>query len=420
MRSRVATGALTSGRYYRRSPFLLAWWSGKDLVLFNYATRAAFPVTPDVLSFLETLSQWRSERTLLAEAAPHSQRLRRTLRRLARLTLLESRTTAHAPPNPMSSWGSWNPLAGAFHMATKDAVFVNSYQKDATAPRRSRPRPTKTYPQRPVIALTDFGRTDPFVDVLLRRRTWRQFGTGPMTLSDLSTLLSLTCRIQMWGVDVDGDRAPFKTSPSGGATHPGEAYVIALKVTGLNNGIYHYRADRHALEQLQAGATPGLVRQFLPAQPWFTKAAAVVLFTAVFGRSQWRYQYARSYRAVLIEAGHLCQTFLLTATWLGLAPFCTMSLGDTAIERALGLDGITESVLYAAGVGQRPAGLTWAPNPALSPRTQSAMRRRLKETTRLGLLDTHKLPRQPVDAASDKLGKPRLAKQRRRSRRLEH
>jgi SagB-type dehydrogenase family enzyme len=415
----LATGALTSGTFYRRSPFLLAWWSGKNLVLFNYATRAAFPVTPDVLAFLGTLSQWRSERTLLAEAAPRSQGVRRTLRRLARLSLLESRTGGHSPPNPMSSWGPWNPFAGAFHMATKDAIFVNSYQRDATASRRSRPRPAKAYPHRPVIALTDSERTDPFVDVLLRRRTWRQFGAGPLTLSDLSTLLSLTSRIQMWGLDVDGNRAPFKTSPSGGAMHAGEAYVIVLKVTGLRNGIYHYRADRHALERLQGDATPALVRRFLPAQPWFAKAAAVVLFTAVFGRSQWHYPYGRSYRAVLIEAGHLCQTFLLTATWLGLAPFCTMTLADTPIERALGLDGVTESVLYAAGVGQRPAGLMWAPNPPLSPELRSAMRRRLKETTRLGLLDTQELSAQPVEALSDEPGKPTLAKDRRRQARLE-
>jgi hypothetical protein len=59
---------------------------------------------------------------------------------------------------------------------------------------------------------------------------------------------------------------------------------------------------------------------------------------------------------VLAEAGHLCQTFCLTATWLGLAPFCTMALADTAIERALGVDGINESVLYAAGAGRRPPG----------------------------------------------------------------
>jgi hypothetical protein len=55
-----------------------------------------------------------------------------------------------------------------------------------------------------------------------------------------------------------------------------------------------------------------------------------------------------------MEAGHACQTFCLTATWLGLAPFCSMALADTAIETMLGLDGVSESVLYAAGVGSRP------------------------------------------------------------------
>jgi SagB-type dehydrogenase family enzyme len=74
----------------------------------------------------------------------------------------------------------------------------------------------------------------------------------------------------------------------------------------------------------------------------------------VFGRTRWKYDYARAYRAVLIEAGHLCQTFCLTATWLGVAPFCTMAFADSKIEKVLGLDGIQESMLYVAGAGLRP------------------------------------------------------------------
>jgi hypothetical protein len=54
---------------------------------------------------------------------------------------------------------------------------------------------------------------------------------------------------------------------------------------------------------------------------------------------------------VLLDAGHLCQTFCLVATWLGLAPFCTAAFEDSLIERDLGLDGIRESALYVAGVG---------------------------------------------------------------------
>ena len=66
---------------------------------------------------------------------------------------------------------------------------------------------------------------------------------------------------------------------------------------------------------------------------------------------QWRYPYARAYRAVLAESGHLCQTFCLLATSLGLAPFCTMALADSRIERDLRIDGVSEAVIYAAGVG---------------------------------------------------------------------
>jgi SagB-type dehydrogenase family enzyme len=91
--------------------------------------------------------------------------------------------------------------------------------------------------------------------------------------------------------------------------------------------------------------------RYLPEQDWYEDAAALVFFVASFERIRWRYAYARAYRAAFIEAGHLCQTFCLTATWRGLAPFCSMALADSTIERDLDLDGISESVLYTAGVG---------------------------------------------------------------------
>jgi SagB-type dehydrogenase family enzyme len=106
------------------------------------------------------------------------------------------------------------------------------------------------------------------------------------------------------------------------------------------------------------------VRRYLPTQFWFEGAAALVFFSALYARYLWKYSSPRAYRGTLIEAGHQCQTFCLVATWLGLAPFCTMALADSEIELDLGLDGISESVLYAAGVGMRPRGTIVRPNPA--------------------------------------------------------
>jgi nitroreductase len=63
---------------------------------------------------------------------------------------------------------------------------------------------------------------------------------------------------------------------------------------------------------------------------------------------------------VLLDAGHLCQTFCLAATRMGLAPFSTAALKDSLIEQDLGIDGISESVLYVAGIGLAAANLPGA------------------------------------------------------------
>ncbi len=78
--------------------------------------------------------------------------------------------------------------------------------------------------------------------------------------------------------------------------------------------------------------------------------------TGVFARTMWKYPHPRAYRVVLLDAGHLGQTFCLTATRMGLAPFSTAALKDSLIEKDLGIDGISESVLYVTGFGL-PAGV---------------------------------------------------------------
>ena len=114
---------------------------------------------------------------------------------------------------------------------------------------------------------------------------------------------------------------------------------------------------------MKRGASRKTIAEYVPGQPWYEPAAALLILTAVFERTQWRYPFARAYRSVLLEAGHVIQTFCLVATWLGLAPFCTGRFSDAVIERELKIDGITESYVYSAGIGSRPAGLDWAPWP---------------------------------------------------------
>jgi SagB-type dehydrogenase family enzyme len=180
---------------------------------------------------------------------------------------------------------------------------------------------------------------------------------------ELSTLLGLTWGTQKW-MQVREDLAfRLKTSPSGGACHSLEVYVAAARVKGLDPGLYWYSPDEHALAPLNRAWEPSRWPDALGGQEWTANASAVFLVTSVFSRVQWKYKSARAYRTVLLEAGHFCQTFCLVATWLKLAPFCTAAFADSRIERLLRVDGLSESMLYAMGVGTRPAGATSAPWP---------------------------------------------------------
>jgi len=193
--------------------------------------------------------------------------------------------------------------------------------------------------------------SDTFFETLHARRTHREFARGEVSLRNISKLLQTTWGVQgYFHTDVFG-KLPYKTSPSGGARHPGEVYLMALRVEGLERGVYHYQARDNRLARLPGRATPRMASAYCADQSYCAKAAALFIMTAVFGRTMWKYGRARAYRVVLLETGHLCQTFCLSATRLGLAPFSTAALKDSLIEKDLGLDGISESVLYVAGVG---------------------------------------------------------------------
>ncbi|MEM8998112.1 MAG: SagB/ThcOx family dehydrogenase, partial [Acidobacteriota bacterium] len=219
---------------------------------------------------------------------------------------------------------------------------------------RNSPPALKSYPDRGSFDLPPGESPGEVQRMLLERRTWRRFGGDPLPLSDLATLLRLTWGVQGW-VDLKGTKpVALKTSPSGGARHSLEVYLLAFNVGGLPVGTYHYQPDTHRLVDLEIPTAPACLEEQLPTQPWFHRPAAVFFMTSIFDRVQWKYGHPRSYRLVLLEAGHFSQTFLLVATALGLAPFCTAALGDSAIENHLRINGLDESVVFANGVGTRP------------------------------------------------------------------
>ncbi|MGH9793391.1 MAG: SagB family peptide dehydrogenase [Candidatus Acidiferrales bacterium] len=314
---------------------------------------------------LDFFGDWRTVKAAAHEFLEYDERsIHRAVQQLYAHSLLErSDRSANLRDGAFARWSEWHPSAGFFHFSTKNMVYTSGALRETRLARertRSWPVPpsVKRYPGKRPLPLPEPSKQGEFPQVLLSRRTWRRFSRQAVTKEQLSTLLGLTARVQQWVEAPRRSRLALKTTVSCGSRHPIEVYVLALRVDGLQRGIYHYAADLHALEQL-AGPDGRWVNKpwlptLLPEQVW-TRAAPVLLFlTSVFAREQWKYPFSRAYRALLLDAGHLCQNICLVATWLGLAAFSTMALGDSKIDRALGLDGVSESVLYAAGVGVRP------------------------------------------------------------------
>jgi SagB-type dehydrogenase family enzyme len=353
--------SMNGPRRIRRARSVLVTWRERKLVLLNYQTQVSASAEPEAVKVLSLLEDWTRLPDLYAflpEYTPRS--IRAAVRELARNSFLVSEGTPPAKRDAdlASVWSDWLP-EGEFHFATKDFNYtdvpVSFYKRYLDE--SPQPALVKTYRGVPRLQLPRPNAPDSeFERVLLARKTHRDFSRKPIPLSTISTLLHHT-----WGVTGTIDAPPFgrlfhKTSPSAGARHPCEVYMLALRVGGLAQGLYHYDGLHHRLARIGPASVVKKAALYAADQEFVADASAVFIMTAVFPRVLWKYRFARSYRVVLLDAGHLCQTFCLVATWLGLAPFCTAALRDTMIEKGLGLDGIRESVLYLAAVGTLPAG----------------------------------------------------------------
>jgi SagB-type dehydrogenase family enzyme len=350
---------------FRRARPLACYWDGERLLVRNYFTGHYAPLPALAAEILSYCHTWRTAAEVCGAFDKYPTRsIRSLLSLLTSHTLLERSSRRGKLDERFGGWSEWMPEAAFFHFATKHVEYVEPDVIRAQLVRKARVNPppasSKRYPTAKRTVLPPPAVKADLSDVLRARRTWRRFAERGVSLSEVATLLGLTWGVQGWMRTRFGPVA-LKTSPSGGARHPIEVYVLARKVDGLARGWYHYDADAHALEVVARGTRAAAPLRYFPNQAGFGGASALFVMSAVFARTQWAYKTPRAYRVVLLDAGHLGQTFALVATALGLAPFSSAALADARVERDLGLDGVNESVVYACGVGTRPPDTTWAP-----------------------------------------------------------
>ena len=262
----------------------------------------------------------------------------------------------------LAGWSSWGAGARHFHFASRtlaDTVYQQADEHDADLDTKAAteppPPPFRALggPRVPLPALdqdADWGARG-LLDVLLDRRTTRDFGADPITLDQLGQLLAVLGSPSPRRPRIGRTGTVFKATPSGGGRHPVELYLHATRVTGLPPGWYHHDGQAHALESLGHCWQRADLVAAAGDQDWVGDAAAVIAYTAVLPRTRWRYDTPRAYRVVQMDVGHLSQTAYLVATAMGLGVGYTAALRDELVERALGCDPHHEIVLGMTAIG---------------------------------------------------------------------
>ena len=120
--------------------------------------------------------------------------------------------------------------------------------------------------------------------------------------------------------------------------------MVAGRIDGLPAGVYHYRPDDHCLRTMHDGDLRNRLAQAALGQSWLADAPAVVVFTAVYERTAWKYG-KRAARYVHIEAGHAAQNLFLQAVALDLDTVVVGAFNDSEVATLLQLPGDASPLL---------------------------------------------------------------------------
>jgi SagB-type dehydrogenase family enzyme len=240
----------------------------------------------------------------------------------------------------------------AYHQATKHtyhSVRANARYLDW----RNQPDPFRTYEGATTILLPPepgFPKTGTFAAMAaLEEKTklpaedpYERGEKIPLDLTWLSRFLWHSMAVSAWKkVPGSGARYSLRVNPSSGNLHPTETYIALRSFTGMEDGLYHYRADRHAVElRSRGGWTQHLARAL--EIPWASESPLIVGLTSIFWREAWKYG-DRAYRYCCHDLGHAMMSLLLSARALGLAGGAVAHFSDARLARALGLDESDEA-----------------------------------------------------------------------------
>lgn len=110
-----------------------------------------------------------------------------------------------------------------------------------------------------------------------------------------------------WAPSRSGGAAHMlRTSPSGGARHPSELYLLVINIPGFKQGVYHISIGTKDMRFMSDLPDNSIIRQQLPgAYRLPAEPKAIFVISSCFERNMYRYREPRTLRTIYYDAGHL-------------------------------------------------------------------------------------------------------------------
>jgi SagB-type dehydrogenase family enzyme len=167
-------------------------------------------------------------------------------------------------------------------------------------------------------------------EITVSKITWGALATprAPFALNtqNLGSLLRLCVGLTAWK-EYAGSRWSLRAHPSSGNLHPTETWLIATKVDGFEDGLYHYQNLNHSLERRAWGND--------------AQAANVWLgFSSIHWREAWKYG-ERAFRYCQLDMGHVLAAMSYAAALHGWQPRL-LKMDSSEVAQCLGVDRVND------------------------------------------------------------------------------
>lgn len=183
-----------------------------------------------------------------------------------------------------------------------------------------------------------------FGDVLLKRKCSERPRAGKCDKKTLSSILFYsTLRFRdTWNPSKDDANSIYSSLGS-----CFDFYIANYSCDGLLKKVYIYHPDINRLEETGLLVSRNDAYDLLIGHDAPLSASFTIFMVANYDRAMWRYRHDRALRNLYVEAGRICQYFLLVLTSYKILTHITPAAVDDLATNLLSLDVKKQQLIYS-------------------------------------------------------------------------